>query len=214
MIKVLVVDDHEMVRFGLVTYLATEEEIEVIGEASNGKEALPLVESKQPDIILLDLVMPKMDGVETTKAILARSPESKIIILTSYLHDDKLFPVIEAGAFSYLLKTSSAEEIIDAIHAATKGDARIDPQVAHKLMNRMKRSAQKPTQQISTLTPRELEVLALLGKARTNQQIAEELYIGIKTVKTHVSNILAKLNLEDRTQAALYAVNNDLLSSK
>lgn len=206
-IRVLIVDDHEMVRRGLSTYLMTEENIELVGEATNGVEAVALAKKEHPDVILMDLVMDTMDGVTATQKIKKFAPDIKVIVLTSYINDDKVFPAIEAGAFSYLLKTARAEEILEAIYAAHRGEARIEPQVTSKMISRMQRT--KPLHE--ELTKREREVLLLLGEAKTNQQIAEELFIGVKTVKTHVSNILAKLGLEDRTQAAVYAVKNGLV---
>lgn len=208
-IRVLIVDDHEMVRRGLSTYLMTEDSIELVGEASNGAAAVEIAKQKRPDIILMDLVMESMDGITATRKIKKMNPKIKVIVLTSYINDDKVFPAIEAGAFSYLLKTSRAEEILEAIHAAYRGESRLEPQVASKMMGHMQRATQKPRH--DELTKREREVLKLLGEAKTNQQIAEELFIGVKTVKTHVSNILAKLGLEDRTQAAVYAVKNGLV---
>lgn len=210
-IRVLIVDDHEMVRKGLSTYLMTEDSIELVGEAENGAEAIEIAKEEKPDIILMDLVMETMDGITATRKIKKMNPEIKIIVLTSYINDDKVFPAIEAGAFSYLLKTSRGEDILEAIYAAYRGEARIEPQVASKMMGHMQKVKKKPLH--NELTKREREVLKLLGEAKTNQQIAEELFIGVKTVKTHVSNILAKLGLEDRTQAAVYAVKNGLVDN-
>ncbi|WP_096190695.1 response regulator transcription factor [Evansella halocellulosilytica] len=198
-IKVLVVDDHQMVRMGLITYLTVEDDLDVVGEASDGKEAIQKAIELQPDVILMDLLMDGMDGIEATKQ-LQNENKMKIIVLTSYLDDEMLFPVIEAGAFSYILKTSSANEIADAIRKAHKGEPTFQGQVTQKMLHRMN-SAKKH----ETLTNREREVLALIGKGMSNKEIAETLYIGIKTVKTHVSHIFAKLELEDRTQAAIYA---------
>lgn len=200
-IKVLIVDDHEMVRMGLITYLNTEPDIDILGEASNGLDGIKLAEKLQPDVILMDLVMDKMDGIAATKEIKQKFPNVKVIVLTSYIEQDKVFPVIEAGAFSYLLKTSRANEIAQAIREAMKGNSTIEGKVASMMMNRM----QKEHLKHEDLTPRELEVLILIGKGLNNKEIGERLFIGIKTVKTHVSNILSKLAVEDRTQAAIYA---------
>lgn len=200
-IKVLIVDDHEMVRMGLVTYLNTEPDIDILGEASNGKEGIELAEKLQPDVVLMDLVMDGMDGITATKEIKQKFPKIKVIVLTSYIEQDKVFPVIEAGAFSYLLKTSRANEIAQAIREAKKGNSTIEGKVASMMMNKM----QKEHLKHEDLTPRELEVLILIGKGLNNKEIGEQLFIGIKTVKTHVSNILSKLEVEDRTQAAIYA---------
>ncbi len=210
LIKVLLIDDHEMVRMGLSAYLSTEEDIEVIGEASNGKEGVALALQLQPDVILMDLVMEVMDGIEATKKITSQLPAVKVIVLTSFVDDEKVYPVIEAGAFSYLLKTTRAPDIAQAIRAAFKGEAVVESQVTNKMMQRMRNQHQKVLH--DELTPRELDVLKLIGIGKTNQEIADELYIGIKTVKTHVSNILAKLNVDDRTQIAIYAHRHGLVN--
>lgn len=205
-IKVLIVDDHEMVRMGLATYLDTESDIEIIGEANNGKVGVERAVELKPDVILMDLVMDEMDGIEATKEVKKQLPDCKVIVLTSFIEQDKVFPVIEAGAFSFLLKTSKAEDIAKAIRAAMDGNPTIEGKVASMMMNRM----QKEPSKHESLTPRELEVLSLIGKGMSNKEIGEQLFIGIKTVKTHVSNILAKLEVEDRTQAAIYANKNGL----
>lgn len=202
-IRMIIVDDHEMVRMGISSYLSTEEEFEILAEGTNGVEAVALAEQHQPDVILMDLLMPEMDGIEATRQIKKVSPNSKVIILTSFMDDKQVFPAIEAGAFSYLLKTSRANEIADAIRLAAQGESTLEPAVATKLMNRMRNKSMPLPHE--SLSERELEVLILLGEAKTNQEIADQLFIGIKTVKTHVSNILQKLGLEDRTQAAVYA---------
>lgn len=208
-IKVLLVDDHEMVRIGLSAVLSTEEDLEVVGEAASGADAFRLAREYGPDVILMDLVMEGMDGVETTRRIMEMMPDCKVIVLTSYVDDDKLYPVIEAGAFSYLLKTSRASEIADAIRAAARGQSVLEPQVAAKMMNRL-RQPQRRAAAHEELTEREMEVLRLIAQGKSNQEIADELFIGVKTVKFHVTNLLAKLGLEDRTQAAIYALKNGL----
>jgi len=208
-VKVLLVDDHEMVRIGLAAVLGTEDGIEVVGEASSGKEGLRLAEQYRPDVVLMDLVMEEMDGIETTRRMTEKFPECKVIVLTSFLDDEKLYPVIEAGAFSYLLKTSRATEIAAAIRAAANGQPVLESQVASKMMNRF-RQPKAETLPHHDLTEREMEVLKLIAKGRSNQELADELYIGIKTVKFHVTNILGKLGVEDRTQAAIYAHKNGL----
>jgi len=208
-IKVLLVDDHEMVRIGLSAVLSTEEDLEVVGEAASGADAIRLAREYGPDVILMDLVMEGMDGVETTRRIMEMMPDCKVIVLTSYVDDDKLYPVIEAGAFSYLLKTSRASEIADAIRAAARGQSVLEPQVAAKMMNRL-RQPQRRAAAHEELTEREMEVLRLIAQGKSNQEIADELFIGVKTVKFHVTNLLAKLGLEDRTQAAIYALKNGL----
>jgi NarL family two-component system response regulator LiaR len=209
-IKILLVDDHEMVRMGLATYLNTKPDMEVIGEAGNGSDGVQLALQLEPDVILMDLVMEGMDGIAATKEINEKTAslkkEIKVIILTSFLDDDKVFPVIEAGAFSYILKTSRASDIAQAIRKAVRGEPTIEGKVAGLMMNRMQKSPPKH----SALTSRELEVLSLLGQGKSNKEIGEQLHIGIKTVKTHVSNILAKLDVYDRTQAAIYANKHEL----
>jgi len=208
-IRVLLVDDHQMVRIGLAAVLGTEEGIEVVGEASNGLEGIRLAQEYKPDVILMDLVMEGMDGIETTRRVMEIHPDCKVIVLTSFIDDEKMYPAIEAGAFSYLLKTSSATEIADAIRAAARGQSVLESQVAAKMMNRL-RQPNKPVAAHEELTEREMEVLRLLAQGKSNQDIADELYIGIKTVKFHVTNILAKLGVEDRTQAAIYAYKHGL----
>ncbi|MFS1514106.1 response regulator transcription factor [Chengkuizengella sp. SCS-71B] len=208
-IKVLIVDDHEMVRIGLSAVLSTEEDIEIIGEASNGEEGIRLAQNYDPDVVLMDLVMEEMDGIETTKKLLKLKPECKVIVLTSYLDDEKVYPVIEAGAFSYLLKTSRATEIAQAIRSAMNGHPILESQVASKIMNRFRKTQQEKAPH-EELTEREMEVLRLIAKGKSNQDVADELYIGVKTVKFHVTNILAKLGVEDRTQAAIYAFKHSL----
>lgn len=203
-INVLLVDDHEMVRIGLAAFLSTEEGIEVVGEASSGEEGVRLASLLHPHVVLMDLVMEGMDGIEATRQIRKAQPEVKIIVLTSFIDDEKVYPVIEAGAFSYLLKTSRAPDIAQAIRQAHSGQPVLEAQVAGKLMNRF-REAKSIELAHEQCTSRELEVLILIGEGKSNQEIADQLYIGIKTVKTHVSNILMKLGVEDRTQAAIYA---------
>lgn len=203
MIQVLLVDDHEMVRMGLSAYLSTQTDINVIGQASHGQEGIELALQKKPDVILMDLVMEPLDGIEATAAIMKQLPETKIIVLTSFIDDEKVYPVIEAGAFSYLLKTATATDIASAIRSAFKGEPIVEAEVTNKMMKRMRKAQEKPLH--DALTPREVEVLQLIGEGKTNLEIAESLFIGVKTVKTHVSNILAKLQVEDRTQIAVYA---------
>ena len=208
MIRVVVVDDHEIVRKGIIAYLRTDKLIDVVGEASSGNEGAALVEKVQPDVVLMDLIMDNGSGIEATKQIMEHSPDCKVIILTSYYDDEQIFPAIEAGAFSYLLKTSSAPEIAEAIKKAIHGENVIEPKVAGKMMTGF-RAEQKKAH--DDLTARELEVLLCIGNGMTNQEISDKLYIGIKTVKTHVSNILSKLEVNDRTQAAVYVHRNQLL---
>lgn len=204
-VRVLLVDDHEMVRIGLAAVLGTEEGIEVVGEAGNGMDGLRLAREYSPDVVLMDLVMEGMDGIETTRRLMEEMPQCRVIVLTSFLDDEKMYPVIEAGAFSYLLKTSRASEIADAIRAAARGQSVLESQVASKMMNRFRRPAQASAEPHEDLTEREMEVLKLIAEGKSNQEIADELFIGIKTVKYHLTNLFGKLGVEDRTQAAIYA---------
>ncbi|TFE19520.1 response regulator [Cohnella luojiensis] len=210
LIRVLLVDDHEMVRIGLAAVLGTEEGIEVVGEAGNGLDGLRLAREYSPDVVLMDLVMDGMDGIETTRRLMEEMPEVRVIVLTSFLDDEKMYPVIEAGAFSYLLKTSRASEIADAIRAAARGQSVLESQVASKMMNRFRRPPQTASQPHEDLTDREMEVLKLIALGKSNQEIADDLFIGIKTVKYHLTNLFGKLSVEDRTQAAIYAHRNGL----
>ncbi|HDR4372288.1 DNA-binding response regulator [Bacillus cereus] len=208
MIKVLLVDDHEMVRMGVSAYLSTQPDIEVVGEAENGRKGSKLALQLRPDIILMDLVMDEMDGVEATRAIIQEWPEAKIVVVTSFLDDEKLYPVIEAGATSYLLKTSRASDIADAVRATYDGETVLEPKVTGKMMSRMRQKKEQPLH--DDLTEREFEILLLIAEGKSNQEIADELFIALKTVKTHVSNILNKLNVSDRTQAVIYAFRHQL----
>ncbi|MGX7196671.1 response regulator [Enterococcus olivae] len=208
MIKVLLVDDHEMVRLGVSSYLFIQEDIEVVGEAENGRIGYEKALELRPDVILMDLVMDEMDGIESTKAILNDWPEAKIIIVTSFIDDEKVYPAIEAGAAGYLLKTSTAHEIADAIRATQRGERVLEPEVTTKMVNRM---TNKTIELHEDLTNREREVLMLISQGKSNQEIADELFITLKTVKTHVSNILSKLEVDDRTQAAIYAFKHKLV---
>lgn len=210
-IKVLLVDDHEMVRIGLAAFLGTEADIEVVGEAGSGEEGVELAQQFKPDVVLMDLVMEGMDGIESTRRVLELLPDCKVIVLTSYIDDEKMYPVIEAGAFSYLLKTSRASEIADAIRSAVKGQPILEAEVASKMMNRFRKPAKEEKPAHAQLTTREMEVLHLIAKGKSNQEVADELFIGVKTVKFHVTNVLSKLNVEDRTQAAIYAFKNGLV---
>ncbi len=209
--RVLIVDDHEMVRTGLRTYLMLDPRFEVIGEASSGVMALETLsnggyEGRMPQLVLMDLMMPQMDGVETTKALLGKFPELRIIILTSFLEDEKVVAAIEAGAVSYVLKTVSADELIYAMQGAIRNMPVMSGDVSQALTRGLrKRSA---SQDVEGLTEREREVLLLIAEGRSNKEIGDELHISIKTVKTHVSNLLMKCELEDRTQLAIFAHRN------
>lgn len=208
MIRVLLVDDHEMVRLGVSSYLSIQDDIEVIGEAENGKIGYQKALALRPDVILMDLVMEEMDGIESTELILKDWPEAKILIVTSFIDDEKVYPAIEAGAAGYLLKTSTAHEIADAIRATQRGERVLEPEVTTKMMDKLTGRHQILH---DDLTNRELEILMLIAQGMSNQEIADELYITLKTVKTHVSNILSKLEVEDRTQAAIYAFKHGLM---
>ena len=208
MIKVLLVDDHEMVRLGVSTYLSIQPDIEVVGEASDGQEGVEKALSLRPDVILMDLVMDNMDGITATKEILAQWPQAKILIVTSYIDDEKVFPAIQAGASGYLLKTSSAQEIAEAVRKTIVGERVIEEEVSEKIQNQDYANQYFLYEE---LTNREREVLDLIAQGKSNQEIAEILFITFKTVKTHVSNILAKLGVEDRTQAAIYAFKHGLV---
>lgn len=209
MIKVLIVDDHEMVRLGISSYLMVQEDIEVIDEAINGLEGYHKALQLRPDVILMDLVMDVMDGIDATKKIIAEWPEAKIIIVTSFLDDEKVFPALESGASGYLLKTSSANEIANAIRSIHQGDQVIEKQVNDKLLDKQYQDSIPKLH--DDLTIREVEVLKLIAEGYSNQEIADELFITLKTVKTHVSNILSKLEVEDRTQATIYAFKHNLI---
>jgi NarL family two-component system response regulator LiaR len=210
-VKVMIVDDHEMVRLGIRSYLLTEEKIDLVAEAGSGKEAVQLAKENQPHVILMDLLMENGTGIDATKEIMQFLPNCKIIILTSYYDDEQVFPAIEAGVHSYILKTSRAEEVTEAIYKAVRGESVIEPKVANKMMNRFRPQEKKPHED---LTEREIDVLKCLGEGMTNQEISEYLFIGVKTVKTHVSNILGKLGVSDRTQAAIYANRQNITLAK
>ena len=210
-VHVLVADDHVVVRQGIRALLATEPDIEVVGEAKNGQEAVAEAERLQPDVILMDLVMPEMDGIEAIRHITARQPEARILVLTSFAADDKVFPAIKAGALGYLLKDSGPEELVSAIHQVHQGESSLHPAIARKLLHELSQPAERPPTP-DPLTDREVEVLRLVARGRSNQEIAEELVISEATARTHVSNILRKLHLASRTQAALYALREGLAS--
>ncbi len=210
MIKILFADDHEMVRIGVSAYLSAQTDMEVIAEADDGGEAVQKALDLKPDIILMDLVMKEMDGIEATKQIIQDWPDAKIIIVTSFLDDEKVYPALEAGATSYMLKTSKADEIAKAIRSTFQGQSILEPEVTGKIMNKMReKSAEYLHDQ---LTDREMEILLLIAQGKTNQEVADMLYIALKTVKVHVSNILGKLEVQDRTQAVIYAFKHDLIS--
>ena len=204
--KILLVDDHQMVRLGLKSYLALQEDIAEVSEAVNGKEGVEKALASRPDVIIMDIVMPEMNGIEATLAILKEWPEAKILILTSYLDNEKIYPVLDAGAHGYMLKTSSAEEILRAVKKVAKGEFAIETEVSKKVEYH-----RNHIELHEDLTARERDILGLLAKGYENQRIADELFISLKTVKTHVSNILSKLEVSDRTQAVVYAFQHHLV---
>lgn len=205
-IRVILVDDHEMVRLGLKSFLNLQPDVEVVGEASNGLEGINLALELKPDVVVMDLVMPEMSGVEATLKLLEEWKEAKILVLTSYLDNEKIYPVIDAGAKGYMLKTSSAAEILNAIQKVSRSELAIEMEVDKKI----KAHDMRPELH-EDLTARERDILSLLAKGYDNQTIADELFISLKTVKTHVSNILAKLEVDDRTQAVVYAFKHHLV---
>lgn len=204
-ITVLLVDDHAVVRQGVEAFLSTQPDIAVAGQAASGGEALRLAAELAPDVVLMDLKMPEMDGVETTRRLKQISPRTQVIVLTSYHDDEHIFPAIRAGALSYLLKDAGPKEIATAVRKAAAGEAVIHPRVAARLVQEISGARALEVNPFTELTERELEVLQLLAQALSNAEIAKRLVISEKTVKSHVSNILGKLHLADRTQAAVYA---------
>jgi len=204
-ITVMIVDDHEMVRKGACGYLEAQPDITVVAQAGSGEEALKLVQECIPDVILMDLVMPGMDGVEATRKIKAISPHTQIVILTSFHQDEYIFPALQAGAVSYLLKDVKAADLLEAIRRAARGEATLHPRIAARVIQTFRSLEAKESSPFTMLTERELDVLKMIAKGNTNDQIAEQLVISVGTVKGHVSNILSKLHLVDRTQAAAYA---------
>lgn len=210
-IRVLIADDHPIVRKGIRALLATEPDIEVIGEAGDGAEALALAQRLCPDLVLMDLVMPILDGIEATRQILVKQPGARILILTSFAGDDKVFPAIKAGALGYLLKDSAPETVVDSIHRVYNGEASLEPSIARKVLMEL---AQPPKHALTPdpLTARELEVLRSVAQGKNNREIAAALCVTETTVRTHVSSILGKLHLASRTQAALYALREGIAS--
>lgn len=210
-INILITDDHAVVREGLRTLIETEPGMSVVGEAADGREAVQQALALKPDVILLDMVMPNSDGLSAITAIKKEQPDAKILVLTSFADDDKVFPAIKAGALGYLLKNSSPQRLLRAIRDVYQGEPSMSPDVAKKLMLEMQRPAELPPTE-DPLTEREVDVLRLIAQGLTNQEIAAKLVIGEGTVRTHVSNILTKLHLANRTQAALYALREGFAS--
>ncbi len=210
-ITVMVVDDHEMVRNGAKGYLEVQPDIVVVAEAESGTEAVRLAREYVPDVVLMDLIMPGMDGVEATRQVKDISPRTQIIILTSFHEDEHIFPALQAGAISYLLKDIKASELVEAIRRASKGEATLHPRVASRLIKQFSQGEPIRNSLFTELTEREVEVLTLIAKGFSNQKISENLVITVGTVKGHVSNILSKLHLADRTQAAVFAWQNEIV---
>ena len=204
--KILLVDDHEMVRLGLKSYLDLQADVDVVAESADGRAGVEKALEFRPDVIVMDIVMPEMNGIEATLAILKEWPEAQILILTSYLDNEKIYPVLDAGAKGYMLKTSSADEILQAIRKVAKGEIAIETEVSKKVQYH-----RNHIELHEDLTARERDILGLLAKGYENQRIADELFISLKTVKTHVSNILSKLEVGDRTQAVVYAFQHHLV---
>lgn len=210
-IRVYITDDHPIVRRGIKQLLQTEEGIEVVGEATNGLEAIADMEKLKPDIVLMDLVMPVMDGIEATLQIKAGHPEIQILVLTSFATDDKVFPAIKAGALGYLIKDTGPEELVLAIRQVHLGQLTLHPSIAQKLLKELILTSEQPPSP-DPLTEREIEVVKLIARGLSNQEIADTLVVSVTTVYTHVSRILDKLHLASRTQAALYALREGLAS--
>jgi NarL family two-component system response regulator LiaR len=209
-IRVMLVDDHKMVREGLKVYLTLEDDIEIVGEASDGDEAGRKAAELKPDVVLMDLMMPGVDGVEGTKRVLAAHPGARVIILTSMPDDEQVLPAIGAGALSYLLKDVAAEDLARAIRQAVAGRPTLHPVAAQRMMAELHPSRKKENP-VEKLSPRELEVLQLIARGRSNKEIGEQLFIAERTVKSHVSHLLEKLELQDRTQLAIWAVQNKVV---
>ena len=210
-ISILIVDDHDVVRKGVHAFLDALPDFEVVGEAESGEAAVCLARELVPDVALMDLVMPGMDGVEATRRVKAASPRTQIVVLTSYHEDEHIFPALQAGAISYMLKDVKMEELADAARRAAAGEATLHPRVAARVIQEFHGGGHREIEPFTALTDRELEVLKLIANGRTNSEIAEELVISGNTVKGHVSNILSKLHLADRTQAAVFAWQQGLM---
>ena len=211
MISIIIVDDHVVVRKGLRLLLEQQPDITVVGEGGDGEQAIRLAADLLPDVALLDLLMPKVDGVTAIREIKRITPSTQVIVLTSYHEDDQIFGVIKAGALSYLLKDTSPEELVAAVRGAVQGESKLHPMVAARVLREVQQRDHSP---LAELTPREVDVLTLIARGRSNYEIANALGVGERTVKTHVSNILSKLHLADRTQAAIYALQQRLVPLK
>jgi len=204
-ISILIVDDHEVVRNGMRSYLETLPDFTVVGEAASGEDAIEMVSELIPDIVLMDLIMPGMDGIETTRRVKQISPRTQVVVLTSYHEDIHIFPALKAGAISYILKDMKMEKLADVLHRAIQGEVTLHPRVASRVLQNLRGEGGEEPQLIAELTERELDVLKLIAAGLSNTQIAGKLFISENTVKGHVSNILSKLHLADRTQVAVFA---------
>jgi NarL family two-component system response regulator LiaR len=214
-IRVLIVDDHQVVRQGLRTFLELQPDIVVVGEAADGPSAVETTRRLAPDIVLMDLVMPGGDGVEATRRVRELGGRTQVVVLTSFAEDDKVFPAIQAGAASYLLKDVTPDDLVAAVRAVHRGEARLHPDITRRLMHKLARPDEPaPRGPEVALTKREIDVARLVAEGRSNHEIALELVISDKTVKTHVSNILSKLNLADRTQLAIHAIRTGLAKGR
>jgi NarL family two-component system response regulator LiaR len=211
LIRVFIADDHPIVRRGIRNLLETEADIQVVGEADNGRDAIAEVERLAPDVVLMDLIMPEIDGIESTRRIHNRLASIRILVLTSFATDDKVFPAIKAGALGYLIKDTAPEELVRAIRQVYQGEPTLHPAIAQKMLHEIAHPSNQPPSP-EPLTAREMDVLKLVARGLSNQEIAQELVISVATVYTHVSNILGKLHLASRTQAALYALREGLAS--
>jgi len=211
-IRVLVVDDHAVVREGLRSFLDLQDGIEVVGEAADGEDAVSAASRLDPDVVLMDLVMPRLGGVAAMRLLRDRAPRARVIVLTSFLDDEKLLPALRAGAAGYLLKNAQPEELVRAVRAAHAGEVLLDPVVAARLVETL--ALERPARPLDRLTPRELDVLRLIGRGLANKRIAGELGVSEKTVKTHVGHLLAKLGVTDRTQAAVLALHEGLVEQR
>lgn len=204
-VTVMLVDDHAMVRGGVRAFLEAQPGIEIVGEAGSGEEAVRQVATLAPDVVLMDLVMPGMGGIEATQRVRQVSPRTQVVVLTSFHDDSYIFPAIKAGALSYILKDAGPEEVAEAVRLVARGEAKIHPRIAARMIHQMRGEGERSLNPYTELTDREQEVLRLIAQGRSNAEIAAQLVISEKTVKAHVSNVLGKLHLADRTQAAVFA---------
>ena len=213
-IRILVVDDHRIVREGIRSLMEDIADIQVVGEAGNGFEGVELVDSLNPDVVLMDLMMPQMDGLEATRLIIEKHPHIRVLVLTSFITDDKVFPAIKAGARGYLLKDTGSIELIDAIRKVHRGEPSLGPEIAQKVLSEIRQPDPGERLTPDPLTERELQVLKQVAKGKSNKQIAEEFDISLHTVRTHVNHILSKLHLANRVQATLYALRKGISSNE